>query len=177
MNLAFEERVAVPEHVEVTVTDGNITAKGSKGVREQLFRYPNIEITKEDGALVVRTKNTTRKYKRMFYTIVAHIKNMLRGVHEPYVYKLKICSGHFPMTVKVDGNKMLIGNFLGEKIPRKATILDTVKVTIDGDVILVESVDLNKAGQTAANIETATKIRKRDRRVFQDGIYLTEKPE
>jgi len=29
-------------------------------------------------------------------------------------------------------------------------------------------------GQTVSNIKTATKIRKRDSRVFQDGLYMVE---
>jgi len=36
--------------------------------------------------------------------------------------------------------------------------------------------NLEDAGQTAANIERATKIKGFDPRVFQDGIYIIEKP-
>ena len=80
------------------------------------------------------------------------------------------------MSVKIENNFLIILNFLGEKIPRKAIILPDVKVSVNGDIIIVESSNLENAGQTAANIEIATKIRNRDRRIFQDGIYIIEKP-
>jgi large subunit ribosomal protein L6 len=79
------------------------------------------------------------------------------------------------MTLKLEKNKLLINNFLGEKNPRVANILSGVDVDIKGQNITISSHDKTSAGQTAANIEKATKIRLRDRRIFQDGIYLIER--
>ena len=36
---------------------------------------------------------------------------------------------------------------------------------------MVRGIDKEKVGQTVANIERATKVKNRDIRVFQDGIY------
>ena len=101
---------------------------------------------------------------------------MIRGVNEGFTYELKICSGHFPMTVKKEGEEVVISNFLGEKIPRKSKIIQGVDLEVKGDMIIVKSPDREKAGQTAANLEKATFIKKRDRRIFQDGCYIVSKP-
>ena len=167
------ERINVPEKTEVSITDGTIRIKGKNGEVSLKVAYPQLAITKENNDVVVKANSKAKRHKRMVYTYASHIRNMIRGANEGYIYRLKICSGHFPMTVKVDGKFVVISNFLGEKTPRKAPILDGVKVVVSGEAITVESSDLNNAGQTAANIETATKIRNRDRRVFQDGIYIT----
>jgi len=108
-------------------------------------------------------------------TIAAHIRNMISGVKEKFTYELKICSGHFPMTVKIEGNKVIIKNFLGEKINRESKIIPGSEVEIKKEFITVKSVSKEIAGQTAANFEAATKITGRDRRVFQDGIYIINK--
>jgi len=129
-----------------------------------------------DNGIVVSSPSDTRKYKRMFYTFRSHLRNMLDGAQNGFHYKLKICSGHFPMTVKVEGQQVVISNFLGEKIPRRARILPQVTVKVDKDTITITSADLEAAGQTAANIEKSTNVGTRDRRVFQDGCYIIEKP-
>lgn len=154
-----------------------IRVKGAKGETERRFLHPLVTMKKENNAIILTAASSKKKSKRIINSFHAHILNLINGAREGFTYKLKICSGHFPMTVKQEGVKVVVSNFLGEKIPRIATILPGVNVKIEKDTISVESPNIEAAGQTAANIELATRIRGRDRRVFQDGIYIIEKPE
>ena len=79
------------------------------------------------------------------------------------------------MTVTHDKNKIIIKNFLGERIPRKAEIQENVEVKIEGELITIISTDKEKAGQSAANIEKATRIKGRDNTSLQDGSYIIKK--
>jgi len=76
----------------------------------------------------------------------------------------------------VQGNKFIVNNYFGERVPRSAAILDGVQVKVQNKTeVVVTGIDKEAVGQTAANIERSTTVKKRDRRVFQDGIYLIEK--
>ena len=80
------------------------------------------------------------------------------------------------MTLAVQGNKFIVNNYFGERVPRSAAILDGVQVKVQNKTeVVVTGIDKEAVGQTAANIERSTTVKKRDRRVFQDGIYLIEK--
>jgi large subunit ribosomal protein L6 len=101
---------------------------------------------------------------------------MISGVQEDFIYKLEIANVHFPMNVKVEGENVVIKSFLGETTERNAKIIPKASVEVKGNQIEVKSANIEAAGQTAANIEKATRLTGRDRRVFQDGIFITEKP-
>ena len=172
----IEEAIEIPSSVEVALEGKMLIVKGKSGTIKKSLAGQRIQIRKEGNKIIMVTPSDVRKNKRVFYTIRSHISNMFNGARQGYVYKLKICSGHFPITVKIEGQCITISNFLGEKIPRKSKILPNVEVKIDKDMITVSSADIEAAGQTAANIEKATGVGKRDRRVFQDGCYIIEKP-
>ncbi|MEM2500147.1 MAG: 50S ribosomal protein L6, partial [Candidatus Bathyarchaeia archaeon] len=91
--------------------------------------------------------------------------------------KLKIVYAHFPISVKVSGDKVLIENFMGERAPRIAKIVGNTKIIVKGDDVIVQGINLEEVSQTAANIEQATRIKERDPRRFLDGIYVYEKLE
>jgi len=172
----LREEIKIPEGVEVVSNGSLVRVKGPKGTVERDFSYAKkVRIAKEGDAIVLETYFPDRKLKALFYAVASHIKNMIEGVLRGYRYKLRIVYSHFPINVKVDGNRVIIENFIGEKAPRVAKIVGNVKVTVTKTDIIVEGCDIESVSQTAANIEQATKIREFDRRVFVDGIYIYER--
>ena len=170
----FKE-IEIPEGVEAEVSGSTLRVTGPEGENKRSFKINNVNLTKKDNFIVIGTKIATKKEKKMINSAAAHIKNMIKGVQKKFEYELKVCFSHFPISVDIKGKEVLIKNFLGERIPRKTTILEGVEVDVDKDIIKVTSVDKELAGQVAADFEMATRIRKRDRRIFQDGIFMTSK--
>ena len=170
------QQIEIPEGIDATIKDHEVLLKGPEGENKRTFKLGKVSLENKDGKIIIGSKNASKKEKKIINTITAHIRNMIEGLQNKFEYKLKICFSHFPMTVEIQGNDVQIKNFLGEKIPRKSKIMVGSEAKIEGDVIIVTSCDKELAGQTAANFEKATKITKRDRRVFQDGIFITNKP-
>jgi len=167
--------VDLPSGVSATTTAGRVTLKGPKGeVTRHLF-HPRINASVNAEAIELKAVNVTRREKKIIYTFTSHIKNMVDGVTEGHTYQLKVCSGHFPMTVTIKGDVLEVKNYLGEAVPRTVKIDKKTTVKVDGAVITVDSIDLEAAGQMAARIEQLCKRAGFDRRIFQDGIYITHK--
>ncbi len=175
MKMKISDKVEIPRGIECELS-GNIL-KCKKGTAElsREIHIPGVKTKVDGGSIVFNCEKGNKKENKSIKTQIAHIKNMYRGLDEKYVYKMQACNVHFPMTLKVEGDKLTIANFLGEKIKRYAKIVHGVDVQIKGQDVIVSSNELEKGGQTAANIERATKILRKDRRVFQDGIFIVEK--
>jgi len=166
--------LTVPEGVNLNIEKNKLLVSGPKGQVARDFPQ-GIEIKAADKKVHISAIDVNAQTRALVGTYRAHLKNMFDGVQKPFVYKLKVCSTHFPITTTVSGSEFLISNFLGEKRARKAKIPPGVTVSVSGEIVTVESVNLELAGMTATRIEQATRISAKDRRVFQDGIYITEK--
>lgn len=167
--------IEIPECVEVLINENMVTVKGPEGENNKKFNAYKINIEKKDSKIIVERKNAGKKEKNMINTITAHIKNMIEGVQKKFEYTLKVCSSHFPMTVEKKDNKISVKNFFGEKIPRTVNLKEGIETEVKKDIITVKSTDKERAGQAATDIEMLTKIISKDRRIFQDGIYITNK--
>ncbi|MBU1129379.1 MAG: 50S ribosomal protein L6 [Nanoarchaeota archaeon] len=169
------QTIEIPEGVEVELEGTLLKVKGPEGELKRKFDTNKLVFEKKENKIKIGSKKATKTEKKMINTNTSHIKNMILGVQKKFEYQLKICFSHFPMTVELQGEKAIVKNFLGEKIPRKLKIPKDVEVKIEKQNINIFSCDKELAGQAAANFEIATKIRKRDRRVFQDGIFMINK--
>ena len=168
----------VPDGVSVVVKDNVVSVSGKKGSVSRAFMEPFINVGSKDGGVTIKSHSERYPYKKQLAvagTIKAHIANMFRSASEGVTYKMKVVYSHFPMRAQVSGDKLIISNFLGEKSPRSAKIFAGVKVDVKGNDLVLTGVDKEKVAQTAANIEQTTRIKNRDPRVFQDGIYIIEK--
>ena len=175
MRREFYKKVEIPGGVEAEIEGGTVIIRGPEGENKRHFSIEGIEMKKSGNEISIGSKVTTKKEKKVINTTVAHIKNMINGVQKKFEYELKAVFSHFPMTLEAKGKEVLIKNFLGEKTPRKALMPEGIQLEINGNAIKISSTDKELAGQAAAKLETATRIRARDKRVFQDGIFMIKK--
>ncbi len=176
MKKDLKKTIEIPEGVEVSVEGTRVTIKGKEGELKKQYRIGKSIIEKKENEIILHCKGASKTEKKLMNSVTAHIRNMIKGVQEKFEYELKICSSHFPMNVEIKGADVWIKNFLGEKNPRSSKIIPGCEVENKGDKIIVRACDIEKAGQTSANFEKATTIPKKDKRIFQDGIYITKKP-
>ena len=171
----IKKTISIPDGVNVTLEGNLLSTSGPKGANQREFWYPGINLKVTDGEVIVDADSSRKTQKAIVGTFTSHINNMIKGVSDGFEYRMKIVYSHFPMQVKVDGKGLVISNFLGEKKPRVAKILGETTVKASGDEVVISGINKEDVGQTAANIEQLTKIKRFDPRVFQDGIYIVEK--
>ena len=167
--------VEIPEKVNLELNSGHFTIKGPKGEVKRVFIFPKIQITKEANKILFLAKKPTKREKAAIYSTEAHLKNAFKSVVENSIYKLKICSGHFPMKITYKNNILEVKNYMGETVPRILKVKPGVDVKLAEPEITVTSCDRELAAQTAASIEQLTRRSNFDRRIFQDGIYIISK--
>jgi large subunit ribosomal protein L6 len=169
--------IQIPDTVDLKMDGKKVSLKGAKGSLARDFSFAPIAIEGDGKTIRIWAKWPRKKEAALVGTIYSHINNMIVGVTKGYVYKLKIVFSHFPITVKVQGNSVLIENFTGERRARRIKIIGNVKVKVEPEDIIVEGINLEDVSQTAANIEQATRVRRKDPRVFLDGLYVYERNE
>jgi large subunit ribosomal protein L6 len=176
MKKNIKKIIEIPEKIEIKIDGNRFKIKGPLGELDASFKFKkNIIIKEKDKKIEISCEKTSKKEKKMIGTIKSKLENMIIGVTEGYNYKLEICSVHFPITAKIEQGEIIIKNFIGENKERRIKILPEIEVKQEGNIITVSSIDKEKAGQTAADIENITKIKGYDRRIFQDGIWIIHK--
>lgn len=175
MKLDMTDTIELPAGVSAHIDGHNVHIKGPKGELKRKWDNLYVKVSVDGSKIAVKADKGTKREKTSINTLTAHLRNAIKGVQQPWVYKLKILSSHFPMNVSVSGKDFIIKNLFGEKVPRTMKLKEGVTVKVAGQEVTVESTNLELAGQTAGDIEQLSRITHVDRRVFQDGIHVIEK--
>jgi len=172
----YSKEITMPASVAVEVDGNKVKVSGGKGEIKREFKLAYaIKIQKQDDKITVASESEHRKAKALVGTIIAHIRNMTKGVVEGYTYRMKIVYSHFPMIVKVDGDRVVTQNFLGERTSRIAKIAGSTQVKVERQDVTVSGIDLEEVGLTSSSIEQSCRITGYDKRRFSDGIYFVSK--
>jgi len=165
----------LPQGVTASLTGRSLLVKGPNGSATKVFTRIPVDLELKGSQLAIKPFSGKKKDRISANTFSSIVKALVHGVTKGYEYKMKVVFAHFPVTVKVKDDNVLVENFMGERSPRVAKILPGCKVSAEGDDITIKGASLEQIGQTAANIEQATRIKRKDQRIFLDGIYVYEK--
>lgn len=168
--------IEIPDDVSAETDHLELTVEGPNGSVTRRLWYPDVEVTVEDGVVAIASENEDAKTNATVGTFESHVANMIHGVTEGWEYAMEVYYAHFPMQVNVEGDEVVIENFLGERAQRRTPIRGDTDVQVDGETVTLSGSDKEAVGQTAADIEQLTKVTDKDTRVFQDGVYIVEKP-
>lgn len=171
------QEIKIPNGVKVELSQDNreigISGKLGSAKKHVNTRLLSLSIS-GDTISLQETKNRKlgKKAELAIQALAAEIERAMAGVEGGIERRMKVVFAHFPMSIEVKGNGVFAKNVFGEKKPRVAKIVGTTKVEIKGQEITVRGVDPYDVGQTAANINRLSFARRKDSRVFQDGIYF-----
>lgn len=169
------KRIRLPQEISVSIQEGNkVTLKGPKGELSRTFKTHRVKVTNEGNVITFTGTPDNKQTGVLVETISAHVKNMVEGLIYGYEYKLKVVYSHFPMSIAVEKGVVNIKNFLGEKFPRTSKIFGNTKVDVKGQDITISGIDKEAVGQTASGLEQKSKVKNKDIRRYQDGIYVIE---
>ena len=146
MSRIGKKPIDVPQGVEITINDSDITVKGPKGT---LSRTIDSHITASVENNVLTVNRESDDYKALHGLTRTLISNMITGVTAGYEKKLEIAGVGYRAAKQ--GNKLVLT--LGYSHPVEFEDTEDVKIEVpDQNTILVKGIDNQKVGQIAANI-------------------------
>ncbi len=150
MSRIGKQPIAVPDGVDITITDGNVKVKGTKGELEYAF-LPLVEVTLEEGNILVNRKKDDKESRAVHGLTRALINNMVIGVSKGFEKRLQIIGVGY--RAQASGSKITL--HLGYSHPIEYTAPEGVNIEMDKkekNVVIVSGINKQAVGEAAANI-------------------------
>ncbi|KAJ2654986.1 60S ribosomal protein L9B [Coemansia sp. RSA 1200] len=176
-----DDIVNIPEGVQVQIKARQIRVTGPRGTLSRDLRHIQVDLQRPSKTQIrVVVWQGGRKHVACIRTVCSHITNLINGVTKGFEYRVACVHAHFPINVTIlaEENAVEVRNFLGEKFVRKIQLYDGVKIEQSKarkEELILTGNDVNAVSQSAASIQQATRVRRKDIRKFLDGVYVSHK--
>lgn len=143
------ETMDIPDGVAIKVNAKVIEVEGPRGKLTRDFKHLNLDfqLIKDEVTgkrqLKIDSWFGSRKTSASIRTALSHFDNLIAGVTQGFLYRMRFVYAHFPINASIDGNNksIEIRNFLGEKKVRVLFLSQfhclIFCVTIESDVFCV----------------------------------------
>lgn len=147
--------IEIPNGVEVTIADGSLTVKGSKGqITRPIHENITVNLEEVDGKNILRVENSDPETNSAIWgTMRSHIDNMVTGVSEGWSKSLELNGVGFKMALQ--GKTLNMS--LGFSHPVVYNLPEGIEASIEGSILKISGIDKEVVGQTAAEIRALKK--------------------
>lgn len=152
MSRIGKKPIVLPEKTEVNVTEDSVTVKGPLGELSMPYK-PVVDIKVEEGSVIITPKNDDIETRALWGTYGSLLQNMVQGVNEEYVKKLKVEGVGYRAEMKGDS---LVLN-VGFSHPVEMKVPEGLKCTVEKDTIVISGIDKESVGQFTAKIRSQKK--------------------
>jgi len=144
--------ISIPDKVEVTFADGNLTVKGPKGELSRTLP-DGVGLNVEGNVLQVQMSDTSRRGNSMHGLTRSLVFNMVKGVSDGFVKELEINGVGYKVELIGKGNFLRFD--LGYSHPIFFEIPQGLNASVGrGNKLKLESLDNEVLGQAAATIRS-----------------------
>jgi large subunit ribosomal protein L6 len=152
MSRIGKKPIGIPSGTTVTVTDGTVVIKGSKG-ELSLKLLPEVSIEVKEDKIVVSRINDEKESRARHGLMRSLISNMVDGVGKGYEKKLEIIGVGY----KAQGKGKAVSLSLGFSHPVEYKAPDGIDVQNDPNnkqILIISGIDKQLVGQAAADIRS-----------------------
>ena len=140
--------VPIPDGVTVEIAGQLVTAKGKLG-ESGVTLMPEVEVTQDNGQIVVRPRNDSLRARKMWGTARSVLNNLIVGVNEGFTRKLEIVGVGY--RAQLQGQELVLQ--LGFSHEVRYPVPDGLNIKCpDQTHIEISGNDKQRVGQTAAEI-------------------------
>jgi large subunit ribosomal protein L6 len=148
MSRVAKKPVDLPQGVTATIGADSVTVKGTKGSLTLALKR-GVKVVQQDKHLAVEADLAAEGMNAIAGATRAHLANMVQGVAKGYEKKLELVGVGYRAAVQAKSLTLTLGysHLINFAIPEGITI-ETPSQT----EILVKGIDVQRVGQTAADI-------------------------